>query len=222
MIDTGTGISKQVKPHIFEPFYTTKERRKGTGLGLSVVYGVVNNHRGFVQVDSEPGYGTTFSIYLPLEQTAEADRRATANAAPTRPTSARAPSCWWKMRRCCAGSASSCSKAKAIACSRRKTESKRWKCSRAHADEIGLVVCDLGLPKLGGREVFLQDERDANRTCARSSRAVISSRNCARKCCKAGVIDTMQKPYDFREMLEKIRAIIGQPQPEDDDQPQLF
>jgi signal transduction histidine kinase len=53
--DTGTGISKRVKPHIFEPFYTTKERGKGTGLGLSVVYGVVNNHRGFVQVDREPG-----------------------------------------------------------------------------------------------------------------------------------------------------------------------
>ncbi|MBA3607348.1 MAG: PAS domain S-box protein, partial [Chthoniobacterales bacterium] len=48
--DTGTGISERVKPHIFEPFYTTKERGKGTGLGLSVVYGVVNNHRGFVQV----------------------------------------------------------------------------------------------------------------------------------------------------------------------------
>ena len=69
--DTGTGISKRVKPHIFEPFYTTKERGKGTGLGLSVVYGVVNNHRGFVQVDSEPGHGTTFSIYLPLGSATE-------------------------------------------------------------------------------------------------------------------------------------------------------
>ena len=76
--DTGTGISKRVKPHIFEPFYTTKERGKGTGLGLSVVYGVVNNHRGFVQVDSEPGHGTTFTIYLPLgsaTESASADGR---------------------------------------------------------------------------------------------------------------------------------------------------
>ncbi|MEO5718542.1 MAG: ATP-binding protein, partial [Chthoniobacterales bacterium] len=69
--DTGTGISERVKPHIFEPFYTTKERGKGTGLGLSVVYGVVHNHRGFVQVDSEPGHGTTFKVYLPLAGTAE-------------------------------------------------------------------------------------------------------------------------------------------------------
>ena len=69
--DTGTGISKSIKPHIFEPFYTTKERGKGTGLGLSVVYGVVNNHRGFVEVESEPGEGTTFTIHLPLGSVAE-------------------------------------------------------------------------------------------------------------------------------------------------------
>ena len=81
VIDTGSGISKQVKPHIFEPFYTTKERSKGTGLGLSVVYGVVDNHRGFVQVDSEPGYGTTFSIYLPLEHAAEAGANKNPDAA---------------------------------------------------------------------------------------------------------------------------------------------
>src|SRR5207342_661742 len=69
--DTGSGISKQIKPHIFEPFFTTKERTKGTGLGLSVVYGVVKNHRGFVQVESEPEVGTTFSIYLPVGDSAD-------------------------------------------------------------------------------------------------------------------------------------------------------
>ena len=67
VVDTGTGMTKQVKSHIFEPFFSTKERGKGTGLGLSVVYGVVNNHRGFVQVESEPGAGTSFIIYLPVK-----------------------------------------------------------------------------------------------------------------------------------------------------------
>ena len=69
--DTGTGITPEVKAHIFEPFFTTKERSKGTGLGLSVVYGVVNNHRGFVQVESEPDAGAAFSVFLPLQQAHE-------------------------------------------------------------------------------------------------------------------------------------------------------
>ena len=69
--DTGRGMSKQVKSHIFEPFFTTKERGKGTGLGLSVVYGVVNNHRGFVQVESERDAGATFIVYLPVEHSTE-------------------------------------------------------------------------------------------------------------------------------------------------------
>ncbi|MEY2579395.1 MAG: two-component system, cell cycle sensor histidine kinase and response regulator CckA, partial [Verrucomicrobiota bacterium] len=68
--DTGIGMSRQVKSHIFEPFFSTKERGKGTGLGLSVVYGVVNNHRGFVQVESEPGAGTSFIVYLPVKHLA--------------------------------------------------------------------------------------------------------------------------------------------------------
>ncbi len=64
--DNGIGISEEALPHIFEPFFSTKHNASGIGLGLAIVHGIMQTHKGKIQVTSKPGQGTTFSVFLPL------------------------------------------------------------------------------------------------------------------------------------------------------------
>jgi signal transduction histidine kinase len=68
--DKGQGIAPEIQEQIFEPFFTTKDVGEGTGLGLSIAYGIVQEHGGWIEVESQPGQGSCFSVYLPREPVA--------------------------------------------------------------------------------------------------------------------------------------------------------
>jgi len=215
--DTGIGMTKQVKSHIFEPFFTTKERSKGTGLGLSVVYGVVNNHRGFVQVETEPNAGTTFTVYLPIKHSTDEPGGAVVQVVRKQ----NAPQTILlvedeEMLRELGVTILESEGYRVIAA---KDGMEAVELFEIHRDDIGLVVCDLGLPRLGGREAFLKmkESRPGVRAIVASGYLEPMIRS---EMLKAGVLDTIQKPYDFNDLLTKIRSAIG-PE-EDDDHPQLF
>jgi PAS domain S-box-containing protein len=216
--DTGSGMTQQVKSHIFEPFFTTKERGKGTGLGLSVVYGVVNNHHGFVQVESEPEAGTTFFLFLPVEHSAQESGGSIPGRIrrkPSVPPTILLVEDEEMLRDLEVIILESEGYHVLVA----KDGVEAVALFEAHRDDIGLVVCDLGLPRLGGHEAFLKmkESRPGVRAIVASGYLEPAIRS---ELLKAGVLDTIQKPFDFNDLLTKIRSAIGAE--ENDDHPKLF
>ncbi len=204
--DTGIGIDEATRQRIFEPFFTTKERGKGTGLGLSVVYGVVTGHGGFIEVQSSPGHGTTFLVYLPSTSAAEAPRAADDDASgqTVGGTETVLLAEDEEMLRHLATATLEARGYRVIAVA---DGVEALEVFEARLREIDLLVSDLGMPRLGGRETV----RRALALRPGLPVIIVSGHfDPDEKATLAadGVGSFLQKPYHMDELLRIVREAI--------------
>lgn len=203
--DTGTGIPEELQERIFEPFFTTKEAGEGAGLGLATVFGIVQQHHGFVRVESKLGEGAAFHVYLPLHKDKQDDA---ANVSP-------------------AGSALGGNELILVAednpmvrrIAVRLLENAGYRTLlaadgeeaveqfSAHADEIDMLLLDLVMPTMGGKEAA---------TTIRLIRPDIPVAFCTGYDATSATIRNqdmtstfvVEKPFDNESLLQTIRAAL--------------
>ncbi len=200
--DTGTGIDKDLEK-IFEPFYSTKGVGEGTGLGLSIVYGIIKQHNGSITVGSEPGKGTTFTIYLPLiaGHVREEKLRTPALLAAGAKTVLVAED--EAIVRCFMKRMLEKEGYKVIVAEDGEEAVARF---RAH-DDISLVLSDVVMPGKNGKEVL-----DEIRKLKPGIKVVFVSGYAAEVIQDKGLLDEgtelIRKPFDKNVLLRKVREIL--------------
>ena len=203
--DTGQGMSKETQAHIFEPFFTTKEKGKGTGLGLSTVYGIIKQSGGYVFVESEVGRGTRFRIYLPrVEEAAEAAgmthaARSVAGGSETVLLAEDEESVRDLVRETLEGKGY-----KILAC---ENADAALQMAAAHAGTIDLLITDLVMPGMSGREL-------AKRLCALrpQTRVLYLSGYTEDVLAHPGMIEPgtvfLQKPFTLQVLARRVREVL--------------
>ncbi|MEW5736963.1 MAG: PAS domain S-box protein [Thermodesulfobacteriota bacterium] len=202
--DTGPGMEPEVKRRIFEPFFTTKGQGKGVGLGLAVSYGIVQGHRGNIHVYSEPGQGSTFSIYIPASD-APAAAEEEKGRAPTRMSgnillvedeeNVREVSSSMLHELGFTVICASCG-AEAVAAFSREPET------------FTLVVLDLVMPGMSGQKTYerLREIKKDVKVLLASGYSVDGT---ASSLLAAGCAGFIQKPFDLSELSSKIAQVLG-------------
>ena len=203
--DTGTGMEAAVLDRIFEPFFTTKEIGKGTGLGLASVYGIVRQHGGFVQVDSEPGKGTTFRIYFPASAGAgvrpspAGDIRAVLGGSETLLIAEDHDG----MRQIDQETLTNLGYHVLVASDGEQAVKKFL----AHSHGVDLVLLDMALPKLSGLEVYAHICRDKPEVLVIFATAGNSGVDLPHPAPSEGLA-VLRKPYAPRDLALKVRQVL--------------
>jgi two-component system cell cycle sensor histidine kinase/response regulator CckA len=208
--DSGAGMDAATRSRIFEPFFTTKEKGKGTGLGLATVYGIVESHQGFIDVESTAGVGSTFHVYLPVEpRQVKRDEleKAAEKEIPGGTETILVVEDEETLRD--------------LICL--VLESKGYKVLQAsdgdeglqqfteHQQEIALVLSDLGLPKISGQDLLnrIRELKPDAKIILASGYVEPGMRS---ELLKGGAKEIIQKPYVPVEVLRKIREVLDSDQ----------
>jgi len=201
--DTGVGMDEGVRQRIFEPFFTTKEKGKGTGLGLSMVYGVVKNHGGFVNVYSEAGEGSTFKVYLPLSGKPEVLESISDTEMAGGHESILVIDDEDAIRQVAADILGSYGYRVRLASDGKEGVS----IFARERGEFDMVILDMIMPKQGGRETFLELKKIDPQVRVLFSTGY-SQNEKVNEILSLGVRGFIQKPYQVRDLLAKVRDIL--------------
>ncbi len=204
VIDSGIGMDKATMSHIFEPFFTTKEMGRGTGLGLASAYGIIKGHGGYIEVDSQRGKGTTFSVYLPASGVKAGDAPETRKTALTGkgtillvdddPTVLEVGG--MMLQRLGYDVIEARSGKEAVSFYKEKQ------------DTIDLVILDMIMPELGGGPTFDQLKQIHSEVKVLLSSGY-SREGQANEIMARGCRGFIQKPFTMEELSQKSREIIG-------------
>jgi PAS domain S-box-containing protein len=204
--DTGTGMSDATKSRIFEPFFTTKGPGKGTGLGLAVVYRIVSTHRGFIEVESAQGSGTSMRLFLPAT-IGSPEIPAAYPAEETTPQGLGETILLVEDEETLLTLLQTLLEENGYRVLIAKDGQEAMDVFRDHQAEISLVLSDMGLPKLGGWEVLQKmKEVDPRVKCILASGYL--DPDLKLEMIKDGAVDFVQKPYVPHLILTRIRSTI--------------
>jgi len=202
--DTGAGMDTDTQQHIFEPFFTTKEVGKGSGLGLALAYGIIKQHEGMIEVYSEVGYGTTFKIYLPAQETAVEEKIQEAQpllrggvetilVAEDDET----------LQRLLKGMLTGLGYNVILSGDGEAAVATY----SSHRDQIDLVLLDMVMPRMGGREAYQR-----MRTLGSDVPIMFMTGYCAELANSEFVLETgaafIQKPYGIAAICRKVREAL--------------
>ncbi|MCL5033903.1 MAG: PAS domain S-box protein [Bacteroidetes bacterium] len=204
--DTGIGMDEATKGRMFEPFFTTKEPGKGTGLGLAVVYGVVQGHSGFVDVDSKVNEGTTFRLYFPITDMAETEE-SNKGVARVEELHGHETVLIVDDEELILNMLNIFLKDMGYDVLTATDGQKALDTYLEHQKDVALVLTDMGLPLFDGAVLFSK-----LMTINPSVKVVIASGyvdpHLRSQLLSAGVIDLIQKPYSPRLVARRIREIL--------------